>query len=115
MPAKRKNTTAASGHRRKKRRVLASTSVAPSGTRVSASALSAPPASSDLSGANGLSSVQIVMLSEAHMKAIAQTKKHGKSTACIKNARNRVAEMIEWVLIKYPEYVNRGTVVVTNA
>ena len=116
-PTKRKHRPASSTHPRSRPRVSAPTSAAPSETRVSASAPSdpsepsAPSAPSDLSGTN----VEAVTLSAAHREAIAQTKKHGKSAECIRNSRNRIAEIIEWVLIKYPEYVNRGTVVVTNA
>jgi hypothetical protein len=60
------------------------------------------------------SPIQTVDLRESDRAAIASTKAHGKSPECIRNQRHRLAEMIEWVVRSYPEYVERGTVVVTE-
>ena len=60
------------------------------------------------------SSIQTVHLRESKRAAIAQTMMHRKSTECIRDQQHRLGEMIEWVVQTYPEYVQRGTVVITN-
>ena len=55
-----------------------------------------------------------IALLEEHVQNIAQTKEHSKSLECIINQRNRLAEMIEWIIVHYADYAWRGTVVVSN-
>ena len=55
-----------------------------------------------------------IALTEEHVRTIAQTKAHSKSLKVIINQRNRLAEMIEWIIVHYADYARRGTVIITN-